>query len=177
MSQQDTSESGMMPISEALEQTLQVIERVAMLHYHFASTLVEELGEEKGRELVSRAIAAYGREIGERQRKRLVEAGYEPSCENYRLLPDLPPMPWTAEGMPSVRRGRRELKVCPLAKYWMERGAESLGRLYCHVDQAKFAAFDPDCECRHPANVLDGDDHCEIVARKKSEWARLDERV
>jgi len=177
MDRQATSDSRMMPVSEALEQMLQLVERVAMLHYHFASTLVSELGEERGRELVSRAIASYGREVGERQRRRLAEAGYEPSCENYRALPDLPPLPWTPEGMPTVRRGDLELKVCPLAKYWIEKGAEKLGRLYCHVDQAKFAAFDPECECRHPFNVLDGDDHCEIVARKRSEWETIDKAV
>jgi hypothetical protein len=52
----------------------------------------------------------------------------------------------------------------------MERGAESLGRLYCYVDQAKFAAFDPECECRHLKNVLDGDETCEVVARKRWQW-------
>ena len=62
------------------------------------------------------------------------------------------------------------MPVCPLAKHWIEKGAQRLGRLYCYVDQAKYATFDPECECRHLRNVLDGDDRCEIVARKRSEW-------
>ncbi len=49
-------ESRTLPESEALEQILVTVERLAMLHYHFAVTLVAELGEDRGRELVSRAI-------------------------------------------------------------------------------------------------------------------------
>ena len=158
------------PTEEALRQILVAVERIAMLHYHFANTLVAELGEERGRELIAKAIAAYGREVGERHRERIVEAGYEPSCEHYKALPDLPTLAWTPEGMPKIKRGDRELQVCPLAKYWIEKGAERLGRLYCYVDQAKYAAFDPDCECRHLQCVLDGDDSCKVVAKKRREW-------
>lgn len=163
-----------MPVAEALQQVLIIVERLAMLHYHYASTLVAELGEERGRELVAKAIASYGREVGERQRRKVIEAGFEPSVENYKAVRDLPDMAWSPRGMPVVRLGERELQVCPLAKYWIERGAEDLGRLYCYVDQAKYAAFDPECECRHLKNVLDGDDGCQVVAKKRAEWEQLD---
>jgi hypothetical protein len=76
--------------------------------------------------------------------------------------------------MPTLTIQGGERPVCPMAKYWIEREAADLGRLYCHVDQAKFAAFDPECECRHPQNVLDGDARCEIVAKKRAEWAETD---
>jgi len=78
---------------------------------------------------------------------------------------------WSPEGMPTLLRGGKEIRVCPLAKYWIDKGAAELGRLYCYVDQAKYSAFDPECECRHLANVLDGDDQCVVVAKKKREWA------
>lgn len=159
-----------MPVSEALQQILITAERIAMLHYHFANTLVTELGEERGKELVRKAIAAYGTEVGERQRARVTAMGKAASCENYKAAPDLPALAWSPEGMPRIVRDGKEIAVCPLAKYWLERGAEELGRLYCFVDQAKFAAFDPACECRHLANVLDGDDHCSVVAKKQWEW-------
>jgi hypothetical protein len=174
MSESTSLEAKTMPLAEALEQILITAERVAMLHYHFASTLVAELGEERGKELVSRAIASYGREVGERQRQRVEEAGYEPSCENYKVLPDLPLLAWSPEGMPVMRTGGRERRVCPLAKYWIEKDASDLGRLYCFVDQAKYVAFDPECECRHLKNVLDGDESCQVVAKKRSEWNEID---
>lgn len=163
MSEQEKN-GEMIPLSECLQQILITVERLAMLHYHYAQTLVAELGDERGEELVARAIASYGREVGERHRRRVIEAGFEPSCENYNVVPDLPTLAW------SPRSGDQERPVCPMAKYWIERGAGGLGRLYCYVDQAKYAAFDPECECRHISNVLDGDDRCQLAAKKKADW-------
>ncbi len=170
MEEQAAREDAMMPKAEALDQILVSVERLAMLYYHFASTLVGELGAEKGQALIRQAIAAYGTEVGERQRRRVTAAGYTASCENFKALPDLPTMAWSAEGMPRVLLHGKETPVCPLAKYWIERGAAALGRLYCHVDQAKYATFDPECECRHLENVLDGHERCRVVVKKKREW-------
>jgi hypothetical protein len=156
--------------AEATAQVQIAVERLAMLHYHCAATLVQELGEEKARDLIAKAIASYGREIGERQRRRVVEAGYEPTCENYEAVPDLPWLAWLPENLPMAKVGDREVPVCPMAKYWIDKGAQELGRQYCYVDQAKFAAYNSDCECRHLKNVLDGDKCCEIVARTRAEW-------
>ena len=164
------------PVEEARKQILISVERLAMLYSHFAETLVSELGEERGKELIRKAIAAYGTEVGQRQRNRVTQAGRAASCENYKAVPDLPTLAWSPDGMPQIVRGGKKIAVCPLAKYWIERGATAteLGRLYCYVDQAKYATFDPACECRHLENVLDGDDRCSVVAKKKSEWAELD---
>jgi L-2-amino-thiazoline-4-carboxylic acid hydrolase-like protein len=168
------SGSPSMPVSEALQQILTTAERMAMLYYHFASTLVGELGDEKGKELIQKAIAAYGTEVGERQRARVAEAGKALTCENYKTVPDLPMLAWSPEGMPKLIRDGKEIAVCPLAKYWIEKGAADLGRLYCYVDQAKFSTFDPACECRHLKNVLEGDDCCVVAVKKRSDWAELD---
>lgn len=166
----DRTNEETIPVAEALAQLQIALERVAMLHFHYATTLVAELGEERGREIAARAIAAYGREVGERQRERVAAAGYAPSCENYGVVPDLPRLAWRAENLPRVLVDGKERRVCPLAKYWLEKDAADLGRLYCRVDQAKYAAFDPECECRHLSNVLDGDDTCQTVAKKHGEW-------
>lgn len=164
----------MMPVGEAREQILTMVERVAMVHYHFATIIIEELGEEKGRGLISRAIERYGSEVGERHRAKVIAAGLDPSCENYKAVPDLARLAWSPESLPRVEVDGRERRVCPLAKYWIEKGSRDIGRLYCGVDQAKYRAFDPECECRHPRNVLDGDDVCQVVAKKRSEWERID---
>ncbi|MHB0871146.1 MAG: L-2-amino-thiazoline-4-carboxylic acid hydrolase [Chloroflexota bacterium] len=174
MGKPEDIESRTIPKGEALEQILVTVERLAMLHYHFAATLVAELGEDRGRELVARAIASYGREVGERHRRRVIEAGFEPSCENFKAVSDLPTLAWSPEGMPVAPVNGERRRVCPMAKYWIEKGAEELGRLYCGVDQAKYVAFDPECECRHLKNVLDGDEQCQVVAKKRSEWNNID---
>jgi hypothetical protein len=172
MEQETTSGSGRIPKAEVLAQILTSVERLAMLYYHFATTIINELGDEKGKVLIREAIDAYGREIGDRQRRRVTAAGYTASCENYKVLPDLPALAWSQEGMPRIVHRGKEIAICPLAKYWIEKGAADLGRLYCYVDQAKYSTFDPDCECRHLENVLDGDDRCSIVVKKKCDWSQ-----
>ncbi|MGI5835995.1 MAG: L-2-amino-thiazoline-4-carboxylic acid hydrolase [Chloroflexota bacterium] len=170
MSNNGPTEPEFIPQEEALQQVLITVERLAMLYYHFANTLEKELGREKGRELVAKAIAAYGQEVGERHREKVIAAGYEPNCDNFKKVPDLPSLAWSLNGMPVMLIDGKEKPVCPLAKYWIEKGAAELGRLYCYVDQAKYTAFDPESECRHLKNVLDGDDCCQVVAKKRSEW-------
>ncbi|MCL4532524.1 MAG: L-2-amino-thiazoline-4-carboxylic acid hydrolase [Chloroflexi bacterium] len=108
--------------------------------------------------------------MGERHRRRVIAAGIAPSCDNYDKLPDLPRLAWSPENLPEAEVDGRRLPVCPLAKYWLESGDADLGRLYCAVDQAKYAAFDPECECRHLQNVLAGDDCCRPVAKKRLQW-------
>ena len=59
-----TTEKKMVPLEEAEEQVRRVCTRLALLHLSFAKTLVEELGEEKGKHLILKAIKDYGIRIG-----------------------------------------------------------------------------------------------------------------
>ncbi len=52
-------------LEEAKEQVRRVCVRLGLLHLSFAKTLVEELGEKKGKELVLKVIKDYGIGIGE----------------------------------------------------------------------------------------------------------------
>lgn len=174
MREQTSGEQATVPAAEALQQISIAVERIAMLHYHFATTLVAELGEEKARELITKAIASYGKEVGEIQRRRVIEAGLEPTCENFKAVVDLPRMAWLPENMPVHVANGKELRICPMAKYWIDKGATDLGRLYCYVDQAKYRAYNLDCECRHLSNVLDGGDDCQVVAKTRAEWEIID---
>lgn len=151
-------------LEEARTQVQTLARRLAMLHYHYASVIIERMGEDEGRRLVAEAIRRYGTEVGARHRARIVAAGYEPSVENYGKLHDVPPL----FNLPASAAG--EGPACPVARYFREIGEEEIGRMYCYVDQAKYEAFDPECECRHSRNALDGDPACDIVAKKKRDW-------
>ncbi|MBD3157199.1 MAG: hypothetical protein GF309_00295 [Candidatus Lokiarchaeota archaeon] len=59
------------PIEEAIEATRGALSRVALLHIAFSKVLVEEFGEEKGRDLVAKAIIEYGERIVHRIQKGL----------------------------------------------------------------------------------------------------------
>ena len=58
------------PLKEVREQVEVAITRLALLHLSFAKTLVQELGERKGKELAVKSILEYGRRVGERTKTR-----------------------------------------------------------------------------------------------------------
>lgn len=159
---------------EAELQVRQMGKMVASLFYHMAREILSELGEERGTELVGRAIKAYGRERGEQHKERALAAGIEHLPENYVELGDLPGLGWDVEkAVPEENKTHIKITYCPLAEYWREKGAAKLGRLYCAVDQAKYEGFHSDSEYIHLKNRLDGDDCCEMVCRRKTQMNKV----
>lgn len=151
---------------EARKQVWSIIDRLALLHYAFAKVLIAELGEEKGRTLIKEAIQAYGEIVGKRVREKTLAKGLPLAAENFQ--DDLPVLGWEEKEVVEVEGEKRaRVYTCPLAKSWQELGAAELGRIYCFVDQAKYAAYNPELICVHTKNVLDGDSFCEIAVRKK----------
>ncbi len=55
---------------------------------------------------------------------------------------------------------------CMMARVWKEYGEETLGRLYCYVDPAKYMAYNPDYKLGHTKALPDGDEFCEFCIRK-----------
>jgi len=142
--------------------------RLALMYYHFAQVIMERLGEEEGRRLIKEAVWRYGNACGKAVREGVERMGLEPTAENFRLIPDLPSRGWRRQTV-KLPDGRRQVQtiLCPFAVVWKELGAEDLGRIYCFVDQAKVEGYNPELECIHAHNVLDGDPFCEIVIRPK----------
>ncbi len=153
---------------EAKEQAILMAKRCALLYQVFAETLVDELGEEKGAEVIAKVIKKYGIKSGEAVKAGVKEQGLDLSIGNYGKVPELPKVGWITK-QKSLTKDRMEVDVlyCPMAEQWIDEGAAKLGRLYCHVDQAKYAAYNPDFECIHKNNVLDGDAKCTIVVKRK----------
>jgi hypothetical protein len=56
------------PLEEAMEQVRTVGIRLALMHLAYARTLVQEFGMEKGRNLIIKAMMAYGKLVGERNK-------------------------------------------------------------------------------------------------------------
>ncbi|MFQ5841342.1 MAG: hypothetical protein ACE5I8_02795 [Thermodesulfobacteriota bacterium] len=64
------------PVKEAIEQVGAAMTRLALLHLAFSETLVEQLGEEKGKELIINSILEYGKRVGERTKEGCQELPY-----------------------------------------------------------------------------------------------------
>ena len=162
----EKKEKEMISREEASEQVLSIINRLALVYYCFSNTLIKELGEEKGKEIVKKAIYLYGEWVGKRVKEKTLAKGLPTLPENFQ--DDLPSLGWQDKEKVIVDGEKRSrIYTCYLAKAWKELEAPGLGRLYCHVDQAKYKAYNPDLECVHIKNVLDGDPYCELAVRTR----------
>jgi nitroreductase len=152
---------------ETRKQVGLAVRRLALLHHAFSATLVEELGEEKGRAVIAKAVEAYGIRIGEEAAARAREKGNLLTPENFE--DDLPADAWGVEAVQVEGEDRVRVHHCPLAAEWLDWGDPALTRLYCGVDQAKMRGFNPEYEYIHVKNLLDGDPYCELVVRRRKD--------
>ncbi len=156
---------------EASEQVHSMATRAALIHYAFTKTLVEGLGKKKGTELARKAIKRYGEWVGKRVREKTLAKRLPLTRENFQ--DDLPALGWADREKVEVDGEKRSrVHSCPLARVWLELGAPELGRIYCFVDQAKYEAYNPELQCVHTKNVLDGDAFCELAVRPKNRGGR-----
>ena len=164
-----TNESEYVTRDEAARQVGILFERLALLHAAYARVLVDELGEEKGRQLILNAITEYGKKVGEHVRENAAAR-----CENYRG--DLPAY-GTHDRLETVEvDGETRLRAygCGMWKTWEKLGEEELGRLYCNTDVAKYMGFNPCAKQIHTKALFAGDDCCELVVRPTTEQERRD---
>jgi len=151
---------------EAFQQVKSMITRAALIHWAFAKTLIDELGEKKGKALAKKAIELYGKEVGKRVKDRTLARSLPLTRENFQ--DDLPDLGWAEREKVEVEGEKRSrVYTCHLARVWQELGVPELGRIYCFVDQAKYEAYNPELQCVHVKNVLDGDPYCELAVREK----------
>ena len=167
-------------LKDAKEQVRKACVRLGLLHLAFARTLVDELGPEKGKELILKAIKDYGIRIGERGKAKVLAEGGDPAVTPFPG--DLP-----AYGLQGsipgekLEPGEGELRHfkghgCVMSEVWREYGESELGRLYCYVDPIKSLAYNPATVHYHAQlNELPGGDWiCEHVTRYTTEQERED---
>ena len=156
------------PLTEAIREVEVAMTRVALLHLSFSRVLIDEFGEDKGKELIVRSILEYGKRIGERTQR---------GCQ------DLPSY--------GVVKRFDDIKAydCVLAKIFHEYGEEDLGCLYCYVDAARSMETHPDSKIIHKTCAACGDDFCTFERKqttakerrdfkqKSSDWKNVDPRL
>lgn len=140
------------------------IRRLALLYRHFAETLEKELGPEKARQIVRKAVYAYGGQIGREAAARTKAKGLPLTPENFS--DDLPAVGWVSHPETVDGETVTRMDVCPLADEWQDMEPE-LATLYCCVDQAKMEAYNPEYTYVHLNKKTAGDDVCRLAVRKK----------
>ena len=137
--------------SEALRLIQLALGRTALIYHYFCETLTDELGEQRGQDLIRKAVDAYGDHIGKEAGNTTREKGLPLTPENYES--DLPDIAWETETVVVDGEERIRVNHCPLAAEWLKWGDPRKARLYCSVDQAKMRAFNPDYEYVHVKNL------------------------
>lgn len=161
-------------LEEAIEQVRKVCIRLGLLHLSFTKTLVNELGEKKGKQLVMKAIKDYGTRIGREAKANAAAKGFDNNPINF--ISDLPLYGMHDNEEVAEVGGEERIRAygCVMAKLWNELGEGKLGRLYCYVDPAKYITFNPGFKLVHTKALPDGDEYCEFVIKPTTEQERKD---
>lgn len=136
--------------------------RLATLYYHMVNAMLEELPEDQTERIINKAIEGYGHYWGEYSKEKVLASNLPLTPNHYDLGGDLPSRGLSV-GCDLICNDcelRQEYRECLFARVWKELGFERWGRLYCYVDYAKFAAYNPDLSVEHEKNELDGDNCC-----------------
>lgn len=174
----DTNKN-MITLEEASREVEMTSKRLGLLYLAFAKSIVEELGDEKGKKLILKAIKNYGKMAGEKMKKDIEDQGLEPTPENYgagegRGLPKFG-MNEKSEEVEIDGQKRKRFYGCAMGKVWREYGEEELGKLYCYVDAAKYMYYNPDYKLIHTkAMPADGVDYCEFCVQETTEKEKED---
>jgi hypothetical protein len=158
--------------TECAEEIRLMARRAALLHYYFSKVIIDKLGEAEGEALIKEAIWNYGSHVGKSVRGGVEALGLPVTDENYSQVRDLPKYGWDSETVTTEEVDDQEVVThCPLAATFQELGPQGvkLGRLYCHVDQAKYQAYDPTKTFAHARNVLDGDPYCQFEIKPRED--------
>lgn len=142
---------------ECVKDVRQACYHFANLYYHFAKVIIDELGKEKGRELIKRAVKNFAVERGLKVRKKAIEMGLQLSPQNLRKVTDIPLIAWDSpEGF-----------YCPYGDVWKQKGdiGREVGFIYCEVnDTTLFETYCPEWkQIKFTKHVLWGDGHCDRV--------------
>ncbi len=160
---------------EAEQAVRDMCRRIGLLHISYARTLVEALGEERGHDMIRRAIWAYGSTVGQWTRDKVAQQGLEPTMENIDKGSDLSPLGFERSTVVVEGESRSRVHNCPIADVWLELGEEELGGLYCLIDPAKMQAYDPDWTVVHLKKVTEGAPFCEMAVRRVTDEAEQGE--
>ena len=167
----------MVSVDGAREAVRGMSRRVGLLHMCYARTLVDELGEEKGKELIRKALWDYGTRIGKRARERVEAMGLESTPENFGKGSDLSPTGFDNEKVVVDGEPRTRSFGCAFAEVWQEYGEEELGSLYCLVDPSKMQGYNSNWTMVHTKKLPDGDEYCETAVRPVSSEGENQNRI
>lgn len=160
-------------LEEAMEQVRTVGIRLALMHLAYTRTIVEEHGMEKGRDLIVKAMMAYGKMVGERNKSGRQDLPWYGFHDKY-VYKNSTYEDTREESADDFNYELFRVYGCILAKIFKEYDEPELGALYCYVDPAKSMAVNPECKLIHTACEVCGDEFCAFDSVPTTEQERIE---
>jgi len=148
------------------------VEMSAKLFAIMADEVLKSCGQEKGQEIVKRAVRRYGVMRAEGIKNRILQDGKEVTFETVEEYSDYPAnQAWDSDSEINGNTFREVTHKCPFAIGFREVGLEEAGRLYCDaIDLALNETFFGAIDFSRPCIFSDGKDApCEMVVKLKNE--------
>lgn len=113
---------------EVTAETRKLARQLAIVYYHFAKSIVEEMGETKGTEFVKKVLKRIAIERGQAMRAEAAKLNIPFTQETMGQVNDLPKYTFPAQGHVG------EI-CCPYADLWKDKGplGQKLGLLWCNI--------------------------------------------
>ena len=142
----------------------------AKTFFYMAQALIDELGEEHGKQVIKETVAKMSKASGEATRKNYEKRGIENTWENHRAENGpVYSVAWiggTVVNEPNLKV--IEYTYCPYGSAFtrMGKGAEELGDIYCSVtDDAFWNGFNPEWQVKRE-KTFSREGVCRLVWRR-----------
>lgn len=131
------------------------VQMSAKLFAIMADEVLQACGEDKGEEIVRRAVRRYAELRAAGIRKEILDAGKEVTFETVEEFSDYPPNDaWDCQTDISDKQLHEITYACPFSTAFREIGLEYAGSLYCkEIDIALNEAFFGDIDFARPRSL------------------------
>jgi hypothetical protein len=141
----------------------------ALLFGWLSKALIEEVGEQKGKAVISKAVRKYGEERGRRMALRAKADGQALDVANFFTYAEYRAITGKLKARVAERSANLSLEAsnCPWNDAWKENGLLPYGRLYClDVDAAILHGFNTNLKMDIEGTLSDGAEKCRLVYRE-----------
>ena len=134
---------------------------MANMYYYISKEMVETYGD-SAKEVLARAMMAFGQDRGRKIAEKVKAAGEELTIENLDKYYDMP----IVEGWDPHRKYYADHKdnitdSCTFAEVWLERDWAEIGHIYCLVDTGIRLGYSDHIKFCPVKNILLGDSCCQ----------------
>ncbi len=141
----------------------------ALLFGWIARAVIDNVGQNRGGEVIRQAVRRYAGQRGRRMALRAAREGRGATVLDYLSYCEWQPDPGESTSS-LVRRNpdlRQQVQLCPWFRAWQEAELVDAGRLYCEeIDRALLCGFNPDLELQVASLRVRGDPCCEFIFKE-----------